>query len=97
MSKYANRAIMSLLNMCNEMFRKNIEIRRITKTCTLLLMSGLSPNDIPRKIVDKCLSYFCNYFYQSGFQTCEVITFFRFCFDCFLCYSLTFFVGEFSF
>lgn len=56
MSKYANRAIMSLLNMCNEMFRKNIEIRRITKTCTLLLMSGLSPKDIPRKIVDKCLS-----------------------------------------
>lgn len=46
---------MSLLNMCNEMFRKNIEIRRITKTCTLLLMSGLSPNDIPKKIVDKCL------------------------------------------
>ena len=55
MSKYENRAIMSLLNMCNEMFRKNIEIRRITKTCTLLLMSGLSPNDIPKKIVDKCL------------------------------------------
>ena len=40
MSKYENRAIMSLLNMCNEMFRKNIEIRRITKTCALLLMSG---------------------------------------------------------
>ena len=56
MSKYANRAIMSLLNMCNEMFRKNIEIRRITKTCALLLMSGLSPNAIPRKIVDKCIS-----------------------------------------
>ena len=55
MSKYENRAIISLLNMCNEMFRKNIEICRITKTCTLLLMSGLSPNDIPKKIVDKCL------------------------------------------
>lgn len=47
---------MSLLNMCNEMFRKNIEIRRITKTCALLLLSGLSPHDIPKKIVDKCLS-----------------------------------------
>ena len=56
MSKYENRAIMSLLNMCNEMFRKNIEIRRITKTCALLLMSGLSPHDIPKKIIDKCLS-----------------------------------------
>ncbi|MBO5168925.1 MAG: terpene cyclase/mutase family protein [Phascolarctobacterium sp.] len=56
MSKYENRAIMSLLNMCNEMFRKNIEIRRITKTCTLLLLSGLSPYDIPKKIVDKCIA-----------------------------------------
>lgn len=50
MSKYENRATMSLLNMCNEMFRKNIEIRRITKTCALLLMSGLSPHDIPQKL-----------------------------------------------
>ena len=56
MSKYENRATMSLLNMCNEMFRKNIEIRRITKTCALLLMSGLSPHDIPSKIIDKCLA-----------------------------------------
>lgn len=55
MSIYENRATMSLLNMCNEMFRKNIEIRRITKTCALLLMSGLSPHDIPQKIIDKCL------------------------------------------
>lgn len=56
MSEHENRAIISLLNMCNEMFRKNIEIRRITKTCALLLMSGLSPHDIPKKIIDKCLS-----------------------------------------
>lgn len=56
MSKYENRAIMSLLNMCNEMFRKNIEIRRITKTCVLLLMSGLSPYDIPQKIIEKCIA-----------------------------------------
>lgn len=56
MSIYENRAIVSLLNMCNEMFRKNIEIRRITKTCALLLLSGLSSRDIPRKIVDKCLA-----------------------------------------
>ena len=56
MSKYENRATMSLLNMCNEMFKKNIEICRITKTCTLLLMSGLSPHDIPLKIIEKCLT-----------------------------------------
>lgn len=56
MSKYENRAMISLLNMCNEMFRKNIEIRRITKTCALLLLSGLSPNDIPKGIIAKCLS-----------------------------------------
>ena len=47
MSVYANRAILSLLNMTKEMFRKNIEIRRITKTSAMLIMSGLSPQDIP--------------------------------------------------
>lgn len=50
MSKYENRATMSLLNMCNEMFKKDIEIRRITKTCALLLMSGLSPHDIQKNL-----------------------------------------------
>lgn len=55
MSKYANKAILSLLNMTKEMYRKNIEIRRITKTCALLIMSGLSKYDISKDIVTKCL------------------------------------------
>lgn len=55
MSIYANRATLSLLNMTNEMYRKNIEIRRITKTCAMLMMSGLSKNDISDSIVRCCL------------------------------------------
>lgn len=55
MSKYTNRAILSLLNMTNEMYKKNIEIRRITKTCTLLIMSGLSKYDINTEFVSKCI------------------------------------------
>lgn len=54
-SVYSNKAVLSLLNMINEMYRKDIEIRRITKTCTLLLMSGLSRYDIPHCIIEKCL------------------------------------------
>lgn len=55
MSIYTNRAITSLLNMINEMDRKNIEISRITKTAALLLMSGLSPKCINSRIVNKCV------------------------------------------
>lgn len=55
MSLYVNRATMSLLNMTHEMYRKNIEISRITKTCSLLLMSGLSHHDISPKILERCL------------------------------------------
>ena len=55
MSMYANRATISLLNMTKEMYRKNIEISRITKTCALLLMSGLSRSDISEDIIDRCL------------------------------------------
>lgn len=55
MSTYANRATASLLNMTKEMFRKNIEISRITKTCALLLMSGLSRSDISKDVVERCL------------------------------------------
>ena len=55
MSVYANRATASLLNMTKEMYRKGIEISRITKTCTLLLMSGLSRSDISRGILERCL------------------------------------------
>ena len=55
MSRNANRAMLSLLNMTNEMYRKNIEIRRITKTGALLLMSGLSKYDISNNVVSRCL------------------------------------------
>lgn len=55
MSVYANRAILSLLNMTKEMFRKNIEIRRITKTSAMLIMSGLSPQDIPEYVIKRCI------------------------------------------
>ena len=55
MSIYANKATLSLLNMTHEMYRKNIEIRRITKTCAMLMMSGLSKNDISKEIVNSCL------------------------------------------
>ena len=56
MSIYANKATLSLLNMTHEMYRKEIEIRRITKTCALLLMSGLSPYDISQEIIGRCLA-----------------------------------------
>lgn len=55
MSIYVNRATVSLLNMTCEMYRKDIEISRITKTCALLLMSGLSKHDINPEIVTRFL------------------------------------------
>ena len=55
MSVYANRATVSLLNMTREMYRKGIEIGRITKACALLLMSGLSRSNISDGIIDRCL------------------------------------------
>lgn len=48
--------MLSLLNMTNEMNRKGIEISRITKTTVLLLMSGLSPNNVNREVLNKCIS-----------------------------------------
>lgn len=55
MSIYTNRATLSLLNMTREMYRKSIEIGRITKTCALLLMSGLSKQDVDSDIINRCL------------------------------------------
>jgi len=55
LSLHANRATMSLLNMTREMFRKNIEISRITKTYALLLMSGLSKHDLSPLVIEQCL------------------------------------------
>lgn len=56
MSIYINRATVSLLNMTHEMYRKGIEISRITKTSALLLMSGLSRQDVNPKILTRCLN-----------------------------------------
>ena len=55
MSTYTNRATVSLLNMTREMYRKNIEISRITKTAALLLMSGLNKSDLDQAIVKRCI------------------------------------------
>ena len=56
MSIYTHRATLSLLNMTNEMNRKNIEISRITKTAAILLMTGLSLKCINDEILDKCVA-----------------------------------------
>jgi hypothetical protein len=55
MSISSNRATLSLLNMTNEMFRKNIEISRITKTCTMLLLTGISTESIDPNIILTCI------------------------------------------
>jgi hypothetical protein len=47
--------IMSLRNMIAEMNRKNLDLKRITKTASLLLLSGLSNNSIPASIIERCL------------------------------------------
>lgn len=48
--------IMSLRNMIAEMNRKNLDLKRITKTASLLLLSGLSENSIPTAILQRCLN-----------------------------------------
>ncbi len=48
--------IRSLSNMISEMNRKNLEIKRITKTSSLLILSGLSPNSISQYIIQRVLS-----------------------------------------
>lgn len=55
MSKETNRASASLYNMINEMYRKNIEISRITKTAAVLLETGMSVENINPKIVNRCV------------------------------------------
>ena len=55
MSTYSNKTTLSLLNMTHKMLRKNIEISRIVKVATMLLMAGLSTYDIEWNIVDRCL------------------------------------------
>lgn len=47
--------IRSLSNMISEMNKKKLEIKRITKTASLLMMSGLSANSIPHDISERVL------------------------------------------
>ena len=54
--KHALKTIASLKNMIIEMNEKEIELKRITKTSSILLMSGVSKNSIPQNIVNRCLS-----------------------------------------
>ncbi|MBQ7217204.1 MAG: terpene cyclase/mutase family protein [Synergistaceae bacterium] len=46
-----NRTAVSLLNMTGEMFRKGIELNRITRTCALLMMSGLEKSSLKPQIL----------------------------------------------
>ena len=55
MSIYVERATMSLHKMINEMFYKGIELPRITKCATQLLMTNISVNSIPNFVLDSCL------------------------------------------
>ncbi len=57
MSCYSDRATMALHKMINEMLRKNIELARIIKCSTQLLMVGVSANSIPNHIINKCLEF----------------------------------------
>ena len=52
MSLSSERAALSLHNMIREMQRKNIELSRIVKCSTLLIMSGATPNSIPRSVLN---------------------------------------------
>lgn len=49
------KATTSLRAMLKEMLAKDIELWRITKTASLLLMSGLSPSSIPKTIVNRSI------------------------------------------
>lgn len=55
MSVNSERAALSLHNMIREMQRKNIELSRIIKCATQLIMSGVTPNSIPKSILNKLI------------------------------------------
>lgn len=48
--------IRSLSKMILEMNRKNLEIKRITKTSSLLILSGVTPNSISGEIINRVIS-----------------------------------------
>ncbi len=45
--------IRSLSNMIREMGKKKLELKRITKTASLLILSGVSSNSIPKNIIER--------------------------------------------
>ena len=51
-----HQTILAHRNIIEELYRKEIEFSRIAKTSGLLLLSGLSPNSIPPKIIKRCIS-----------------------------------------
>ena len=53
--KYVLKTAASLKNMIIEMNEKRIELKRITKTAAMLLLSGNSVNSIPLEVVERCL------------------------------------------
>ena len=56
MSLYVDRAIIMLHRMVNEMYRKNIELARVTKCATQLLMAGVSSNSFSESILKSCIN-----------------------------------------
>jgi len=46
-TKHIILSVNSLKNIVTELYEKNIELYRLTKTSTLLMMSGVTPNSIP--------------------------------------------------
>ncbi|GAB6187328.1 prenyltransferase/squalene oxidase repeat-containing protein [Thermopirellula anaerolimosa] len=49
------RAIGSLKNMIEEMERKGLELKRLTKTAAILATVGVSRNSLPRSVLTRCL------------------------------------------
>ncbi len=47
--------IRSLTSMIAKMNRKKLELKRITKTSSLLMLSGLTPNSIPAEIIQRAI------------------------------------------
>lgn len=54
--KYLIKTAASLKNMIIEMNEKDIELKRLSKTSSLLILSGISKNSIPPDIIDRCIS-----------------------------------------
>lgn len=49
------RAVASLRNMLSQMNEKRLEIGRLTKTATILMLAGTSKNSLPVAIVNRCI------------------------------------------